>query len=247
MDFDPPLFRGVLERRYKRFLADVTLDSGEAVTAHVPNTGSMLSCSAAGSRVWVRHDPSPRRKLDYTLELVETPAGLVAVHTGRTNDVVHEALTADRIPELQGYEEIRRETRWGASRFDFRLDAPGRPPCLVEVKSVTHVAGGVALFPDAVTRRGLKHLHELQSVVAHGERGVLLFAVQRPDGRFVAPAEHIDADYAAGLRRAAESGVEVAAYRVRITPERLEWGEPLPVRPEPVSAPAPSDERGDRR
>jgi sugar fermentation stimulation protein A len=228
MQFDPPLIRGVLERRYKRFLADVVLDGGARVTAHVPNTGSMRSCSRPGSPVWLRHDPSPRRKLEYTLELVESPAGLVAVHTGRTNDLVHEALERGRIPQLRGYPSLRRESVWGSSRFDFRLDGRG-DSCLVEVKSVTHVEGQAALFPDAVTKRGLKHLRELADAVHAGTRSVLLFVVQRPDGRFVAPAEHIDAAYAAGLREAVAEGVEPLAYRARITPRSMELAGELPV------------------
>mgnify|MGYP006302629563 CR=1 FL=1 len=243
MQFDPPLLRGRLERRYKRFLADVQLDAGSQVTAHVPNTGSMRSCSEPGSPVWVRHDPSPKRKLAYTLELVETPAGLVAVHTGRTNDLVHEALAAGRIPELSGYEHVRRESRWGTSRFDFRLER-AEAACLVEVKSVTHVEGDAALFPDAVTKRGLKHLRELGAVVREGGRGVLLFVVQRPDGRFVAAAERIDPDYAHGLREAAAAGVELLAYRAQATPERLAWAEAMAVRVDHASAGGEASARG---
>jgi sugar fermentation stimulation protein A len=229
MRFDPPLLRGVLARRYKRFLADVVLDGGTRVTAHVPNTGSMRSCSAAGSPVWLRHEPSYRRKLDYTLELVESSGGLVAVHTGRTNDLVQEALERESIPELVGYPAMRREATWGSSRFDFRLSSAGGE-CLVEVKSVTHVEGEAALFPDAVTKRGLKHLRELGGAAAEGFRCVLLFVVQRPDGRFVAPAERIDPDYAQGLREAAAGGVELLAYRAVASPRGMELTGGLPVR-----------------
>jgi sugar fermentation stimulation protein A len=246
MKFDPPLLRGRLERRYKRFLADVQLDSGARVTAHVPNTGSMRSCSEPGSPVWVRHDPSPRRKLAYTLELVDTPGGLVAVHTGRTNDLVHEALEKGLIPELGGYQTLRRESRWGESRFDFRLERD-TSACLVEVKSVTHVEGDAALFPDAVTKRGLKHLRDLGSVVREGGCGVLLFVVQRPDGRFVAAAEHIDPDYAEGLRAARAEGVELLAYRAEATPERLAWAEAMPVRVAHATAGGEASNRGGRK
>ncbi len=225
MRFMPALVPGRLVRRYKRFFADVVLDSGEAITALCPNTGSMLGCMDAGSRVWVNHTPGPTRKLHYTWQLVEVAGGALAgINTHLPNRLVRDALDAQSIPELCGYAEILSEVRYGSrgSRVDFRLEAPGRPPCFLEVKNVTAAAqDGVAVFPDAVSTRAAKHLEELIDMAREGARAVLLYCVQRTDVCEVRPADGIDPTYGRGLRAAMALGVEVLAYRADLDPEAI--------------------------
>lgn len=217
----PPLVAGRLVKRYKRFLADVTLDDGRLVTAHSANTGSMMGCAEPGSRVWLSESDNPKRKLAYTWELVEAgPGVVVGIHTGRANGLVEAAIREGRIPALSGATAIRREVRYGRnSRIDLLLEFDHGPPCHVEVKNVTLVRDGVALFPDAVTARGTKHLAEMSEVVRAGGRAVMVYCVQRGDGDVLSPAEQIDPTYARALRTALASGVEAYALRGRPSPE----------------------------
>lgn len=241
MQFPDPLLRGRLDRRYKRFLSDVRLDSGEAVVAHCPNPGSMMGLAEPGMTVWLSPARNPARKLRYSWELVEAPGGLVGINTGRANALVAEALAAARIPELAGWDERRAEVRYGRnSRIDFLLTGAGRKPCYLEVKSVTLRRGGrAAEFPDAVTARGAKHLEELAAVAEAGDRAVLLFLVQRPDCDHVAVAEDIDPAYAAALEGAIARGVEVLCYACRTGTEAIVLDRRLELRhqdPEPMKA-----------
>lgn len=217
----PPLVSGTLLRRYQRFLADIRLDSGDTVTAHCANTGSMLGLKHPGYRVWLSRADNPKRKLAWTWELVEpTPGVLCGIHTGRANALVLEALEAGLLPELAGYREARREAPLGTnSRSDLRLDY-GDGVCHVEVKSVT-AAGldGIGWFPDAVSVRAAKHLRELAARVALGERAAVVFCVQRPDVMAVRAAAHIDPVFAAALDQAAGQGVELYALGARVSPE----------------------------
>jgi sugar fermentation stimulation protein A len=229
-----PLHEGRLLRRYKRFLAEIELVDGRRVTAHCPNTGSLAGCADPGLRVWLSEAHGPGRTLPYRWELVEVASGaLVGINTGLANRLVHEALTAGRLPELAGYDEVRGEVRFGGegSRVDLFLSrANGWERCFAEVKNVTAaVADGVALFPDAVTARGTKHLRELMGVVGAGDRAVLLFCVQRADAREVRPAEAIDPLYGRTLREAIRAGVEVLAYRADVTLTDLELRDRIPV------------------
>ena len=219
----PSLLEGRLVRRYQRFLADVET-AGGLVTAHCPNTGSMLGCKDAGMRVWLSPAANPARKLAWTWELVETAPGvIVGVHTGRSNALVREAIEAGAVPELAGYPTLRPERKYGeGSRIDLLLQAPGRPDCYVEVKNVTAaVEGGVGYFPDAVTTRGAKHLREMSAMVAAGSRAVLVFCVQRGDVAEVRPADHIDPAYGRALRDALAAGVEVLALGATVTPQAI--------------------------
>lgn len=215
MIFSPPLEAGTFLRRYRRFFADVRCADGSELTIHCANTGSMLNCQVPESPCWFSRSADPRRKLPGTLEIVTTGDGRRAgINTGRANTLVAEALADGRIPSLGGYANLRREVRCGAgsSRLDFLLEG-GRPPCYLEVKSVTLSLGqGVAAFPDAVTERGLRHLRELEAVVAQDARAVLLFCVQLTEVHTLVPADHLDRAYGEALRRARRRGVEVLAW-----------------------------------
>jgi sugar fermentation stimulation protein A len=233
----PPLVRGVLLKRYKRFLADVRLDNGETVSAHCANSGRMTSCCQAGRPVYLSTHDNPRRKLKYTWELIEMATSLVGVNTAMPNRLVAAALRAQSVPELAAYTEVATEVTTGvaakggvnsASRLDIRLDGDGLPPCFVEVKNCTLVTENLAQFPDAVTARGRKHLVELQRLVAEGARGLMFYFIQRMDAERFEPAREIDPAYAGELARAVESGVEVLAYDVKIDLKQIALGRPLP-------------------
>ena len=231
MKWSAPLARGRLIRRYQRFLADVDLD-GTAVTAHCPNTGSMLGCAEPGSRVWLSRAENPSRKLPWTWEMVEAGGTLVGINTGRANALVREAIESGAVPPLAGYETLRPEVRYGreSSRADFLLSGGPRMPCYVEVKNVTAaVTQGVALFPDAVSMRGTRHLRELMAAVRAGHRAALVFCVQRGDVEEVRPADDIDPEYGRTLRRALEAGVEALALRARVSVTEIRLDVPIPV------------------
>lgn len=235
MRFDEVLQAGELQRRYKRFLADIVLDNGETITAHCPNTGSMMGCCDPGSRVWVSRSNNPRRKYAHTWELVEVaPDVVVGVHTGRANGLVEEALLAQRLPELAGYRRVRREVRVPGRpmRADLLLmdHLDGEPDCLVEVKNVTAaVDGSTALFPDAVSARGTRHLEVLAAEARDGRRSALVFCVQRSDAREVRPADRIDPAYGRALRAALADGMAAYALQGAPTPEGIELTHALPV------------------
>ncbi|UTW09228.1 DNA/RNA nuclease SfsA [Pseudomonas benzenivorans] len=234
MRFDPPLQPGRLLRRYKRFLADIETATGEPLTIHCPNTGSMLNCMSEGARVWFSRSDDPKRKLPGTWELGETPHGRLAViNTARANGLVEEALQAGLIGELAGFTGLKREVPYGQerSRIDFRLDYPDGP-AFVEVKSVTlgFAGSAVAAFPDARTERGAKHLRELAALARAGVRAVQLYCVNLSGIDAVRPAEEIDPAYATALREAIGAGVEVLAYGADISPSEVRLVRRLEVR-----------------
>ncbi len=227
----PPLTEGVLLRRYKRFLADIRLPDGRQVVAHCPNPGRMTSCAEPGWRVLLSHHDSPKRKLRWSWELVDTGRTLVLVNTSRPNAVVREGIEAGRVPGLRGYAELRAEVGTGAgSRVDLWLGGGGRAPCWVEVKSVTLRTGeGTGAFPDAVSARATKHVGELAERVEAGERAALFFLVPRGDIDVVRPADDIDPVYGRALRDAVSRGVEVFAHRGVVTPEAVTLGDAVAV------------------
>lgn len=231
MRFPDPLLRGRLQRRYKRFLSDVTLDDGREVVAHCANPGSMMGLAPPGATVWLSPSRNPARKLKFSWELVDIDGSLVGINTGRANALVAEGLDAGKVPELAGYARRRAEVRYGtASRVDFLLEDDGRPDCYVEVKSVTlRREGPLAEFPDAVTARGTRHLAELAEMVRQGRRAVLLFLVQRADCEAVAPAADIDPAYAEALTGAMDAGVEILCYQCNLSPEAVALDARLPL------------------
>ncbi len=214
MNFDHELLPGVLLRRYKRFLADVELEDGSTVTVHCPNTGSMRGCLGDRWPVLLSQSGNPKRKYPLTWEMVHNGRCWIGINTHLANILAVEAIEGGAIPELCGYDSLRREVSYGSSsRIDILLEGTDNP-CWVEVKNVTLVDDqGRYAFPDAVTERGRKHLRELQQMVLRGDRAVMLFIIQRSDGSTFAPAADIDPAYAEELRRAASNGVEVFAYR----------------------------------
>lgn len=235
MLFNPPLQPATLIRRYKRFLADVVLPNGEEVTVHTPNTGAMTGCAEPGSTVYLRDVDNPKRKYRYSWEMTRNSQGImVGVHTGITNQLVREAIERGVVEELQGYESIRQEVKYGeeGSRIDLLLEGheDGRD-CYVEIKNVTTCdKNGYGYFPDAVSARASKHLRELMGVVAQGDRGVIFFCVQRGDVAAVRPADEIDPHYGETLRQALAAGVEALACRAVVTPAEITLERMLPLR-----------------
>lgn len=222
MKFEQQLIPGKLIRRYKRFLADVELEDGHVVTAHCPNSGSMKSCDTPGWPVRLSISDNPKRKLKYTWEMVHNGRCWIGINTILANRIAVEAVQNGVIKELQGYTQLRREVKYGQnSRVDLWL-AKDDQQCFVEIKNVTLVEeDGVYYFPDAVTTRGLKHLHELIQMVNEGHRAVMLFLIQRSDGSIFRPADHIDPEYGRMLRVAFEKGVEILPYLAQVTPTEI--------------------------
>jgi sugar fermentation stimulation protein A len=235
MRFSAPLLPATLVKRYKRFLADVALPSGDTVTVHCANPGSMTGLMAPGARVWLSKSVNPKRKLGHSWELIEVDFGggieLVGINTSHPNALAAEAIAAGAISELAGYASLRREVRYGRnSRVDFLLGAPARPDCYVEVKNVHLMRqAGLAEFPDAVTRRGAKHLAELADMVAAGSRAVMLFLIQIGSAQRFALARDIDPNYGRAFDAARTAGVETIAYRCTITRDGIEVAAPVPI------------------
>jgi sugar fermentation stimulation protein A len=229
----PPLFPGCILRRYKRFLADVVLADGLEVTAHCPNTGTMATCWRPGAAVQLSHSDNPKRKLAWTLERVDMGGGWIGVHTGRTNAVIAEGIEMARIPCLRGYGSLKREVpvrcEGGRSRLDIVLQDGEKPEAFVEVKNVTLLDNDLLRFPDAVSERGRRHLDVLEQLVMKGARGIILFALNRPEGEVFAPARDIDPLYTRRLSDAVNAGVEAIAVRLEHTSDGIGVGDPVPI------------------
>jgi len=233
MVFDSPLIKGKLIRRYKRFLADITLDNGSQITAHCANTGAMTGCAPTDANVWLSVSDNPKRKYPHSWQLVELGHNVLAcINTGLTNKVAGEAIRQGRIAELSDFETCQSEVPYGdeKSRIDFLLTHK-QQKVYVEVKHVTlSLQEGVASFPDAVTTRGQKHLRELMQQVKAGHRAVLLFIIMRTDVTLVEPADSIDPEYGRLLRQAQKEGVEILAYGTSITPYEINITDAIPVK-----------------
>lgn len=243
----PPLQTGRLVRRVNRFLALVSLD-GHETEVHVANSGRMRELLVPSAECYVTPQGAPHRKTGYDLTLVAVPASsdqalreprapylspkrrtLVAADTRLPNAVVWEAWERGRLPGFEGYDAGRREVTFEDSRFDLRLEgAPGR--CLIEVKSVTLLEGDIAIFPDAPTERGRRHVETLARALGHGYRAAVLFVVQRDDAAACAPNDATDPAFGAALRAAVAAGVEARAFTCRVTPGEIRLLDPIPVR-----------------
>ena len=235
MKFETPLIPGKLIKRYKRFLTDVELADGTVVTAHCANSGSMLSVNDVGADVWLSPANNPKRKLQYTWEIVKIQDAMVGINTQHPNRIVDEAIAAGEIAELSGYDTQKREVKYGKnSRIDILLTGDGKPDWYVEVKNTTMrrdlTNGAPAEFPDAVTARGAKHLEELGDMVDQGHRAVMFYLVQRDDADSFTVASDIDPTYAQGLKTAMARGVEVVAYGCRVSPQDIAIDRPIKIK-----------------
>lgn len=225
----PELIPGVLIKRYKRFMADVELRTGEIVTAHCPNSGSMQACSEPGRPVYLSYHDNPKRKLKYTWELIEMPTSLVGINTMVPNRLVSKSIENGNIEGLSGYDDLAREVKIpNHSRLDILLSRKNQDRCFVEVKNCTLVKDGDAFFPDAVTSRGLKHLVEMSKLVSVDTRCVMFYLIQRMDAERFQPADHIDPEYGRGLRRAVDQGVEIMAYDVHVDLKAITLNRKIP-------------------
>lgn len=235
MRYSSTLIPGTLARRYKRFLADVVLESGEMTTVHVANPGAMTGLDRPFSRVWLSGSDNPLRKLPLTWELVETDLGsgteFVGVNTQQPNTLVAEALKEGLIPELRHYTSVRPEVKYGArSRVDFLLESPSRRPCCLEVKNVHLMRKPrVAEFPDCVTDRGAKHMEELAAAIGSGARAVVLFVIQIASADRFAVARDIDPAFAAAFHVARGQGVQMLAWRCNVNLNGIEIAAPVPI------------------
>ncbi len=233
MKITPALEQGILQRRYKRFFVDVTQQDGSTLTIHCPNTGSMKNCLVPGSACWFSRSDDPKRKLKGTLEIVTSSGGhQVGINTGRPNKLVEEAIENGVIQELQGYQRLRREVRYGEERSRIDLLLEGETgQCYVEVKNVTLEDDhnpSMLKFPDAVTSRGTKHLRELTAMAEQGHRAVLVFCVQHDAAEQVSIAAEIDPGYAETLRQAMTQGVELLAYGCHLSSDEISIQHKLP-------------------
>jgi len=231
MKYDPPLISGKLLKRYKRFLADIEFNDGQVRIVHCANPGSMLGLTEPGNGVFVSDSQNQKRKLLYSLELIDLGNTLVSVNTHLANKLAEEAINADKVKQLSGYSSIRREVKYGQnSRIDLLLEHPNRRRCYVEVKSVTlSRTSGLAEFPDSVTKRGAKHLFELSEQVKAGCRAVQLFVIQRSDCQKFSPAADIDPEYAKALAVAQNAGVEIIVMACNITAQENYISHEIPV------------------
>jgi|SRR5689334_22189582 sugar fermentation stimulation protein A len=235
MRFASPLIPGTLMQRYKRFLADVRLDTGDLVTATCPNTGSMLGLTAPGTRVWLSTSDKATRKYRHTWEMLEVDLGegpwLVGINTGHPNGLVAEAVEAGAVKPLKGYARLRREVKYGRnSRIDILLEDDLKGSCYVEIKNVHMMRKpGLAEFPDCVTERGVKHLAEMTDMVQQGHRAMMVFLVQRADAKRLALARDLDPTYAEAFAAAQAAGVEALALRCRLSAEEIAIDRQIPI------------------
>ena len=229
MQFKQELQPGILLKRYKRFLADIELEDKKLLTVHCPNTGSMLGCSEPGSPVMISRSDNPGRKYPHTLEMVQNGSTWVGVNTSRTNKLVREALEKKVVKEFGRLDAISQEVKTSTNtRLDFLLERESKR-IFMEVKNCSLAESRAAMFPDAVTARGTKHLHELASLRKQGHGAVVFFCVQRGDADYFKPAHHIDPAYAEALANVASEGVMILAYQADVNPREIIIARKLPV------------------
>ncbi|MFA9388518.1 MAG: DNA/RNA nuclease SfsA [Prolixibacteraceae bacterium] len=228
MKFETPLVHGTLIQRYKRFLSDIKLDDGTVVVAHCTNSGTMKSCLEEGAEVYLTPVNDPKRKTKFTWEMIKINKDWVGINTGNPNKLAFEAISNGSIEGLTGYTEVKREVTWEDSRFDV-MAKNDRETCFIEVKNVSMKEGDWALFPDAVTTRGKKHLETLIRVKEAGMRAVMLYVVQRSDVSKFGPADSIDPEYGKALRKSVASGVEVFVVQAKVSPEEIVIAQQLPM------------------
>lgn len=235
MRFPTPLIPATLIQRYKRFLADISLDDGTIVTGTCPNTGSMIGLKDAGQRVWLSTNDSPTRIYRHTWELVEADLGkgpkLVGINTQHPNKLVEEAIRAGKLPSVSGFAELKREQKYGRnSRIDILLSDPQRGMAYVEVKNV-HLSrkAGLAEFPDSITERGTKHLAELADMVREGHKAVMVFLIQRSDVSRLSLARDIDANYGRAFDAARAAGVEIIALKCKLSTTEIIVDKAVPI------------------
>lgn len=221
-------------RRYKRFLADIELSNGDVLTVHCPNTGAMTGCLQKGSLAYFSESTNKARKYPHTLEWFELSNNAKAcINTQLPNKLIHEAIANGVISELQDYNKILTEQKYGGenSRIDLLLSdhKAGQPDCYVEVKNVTLCEGSCGYFPDAISLRALKHIRELILMIESGYRAALVFCINHTDIEVLKPADKVHLDYGRLLREAASSGLELYAYRTQISPEEITVERSIPV------------------
>lgn len=228
MVFKEELVHGILNKRIKRFLAEVTLDNGEIVLAHCTNSGSMKSCLETGAEVFLSPVNDPKRRTQYTWEMIKINGNWVGINTANPNKLAFKAVSTGKIPGLDKFTFIKREVKFEDSRFDLYAENECEK-CFIEVKNVTFKEGKYALFPDAVTERGQKHLRTLIEVRRKGIRAVMFFIVQRIDVEVFSPSFQIDSVYAKVLVEAYKEGVEIFVWMVEVTPKQIQFIKSLPL------------------
>lgn len=228
MNFDPKLIPAVLIKRYKRFLADVTLPDGSTLTVHCPNSGSMRGCCQPGSDVYLSRSNNPKRKYPHTLEMVRQDSSWIGINTSLTNKLVVEAIKGGQIKELSVFDTLKTEVKTSQhSRLDLLL-TQNEKKNYIEIKNCSLVEDGWAMFPDAVTSRGTKHLNELAMLTRKGHEATIFFLVQRMDASRFKPASHIDPLYSETLSKVTDDGVKILVYQAEVTPQSISIVRSLP-------------------
>lgn len=231
MKFDPPLISGRLIARYKRFLFDATLDTGETITGSCPNTGSMARLTTPGSRIWMSVHSTEKRKYAHAWQMIEADGTIVGINASLANRIGEEAWHNGKLDFLAGYTKLERERKYGRnSRIDLLLSAEGLPPAYVEIKNVHFMrTPGLAEFPDTKTARGAKHLEELGNVAEAGGRAIMLYVVQRGDCERLRLCRDLDPAYCDAFDRAVRRGVEIHAINCNLTPGEITASRLIPV------------------
>ncbi len=229
MKLPPVRQAGTLIKRYKRFLADILTENNEIMTVHCPNSGSMLGCSEPGMEVIISRSDNPKRKYGWTLEMVRKNSTWIGVNTGMTNKIVHEALANGIIDDFGRIKKIKPEIKVSEkSRLDFFLETENGQVYL-EVKNCSLAINRVAMFPDAVTARGTRHLLELERLKGDNITTAVLFCIQRDDADQFSPADDIDPVYAKTLKQVQANGVQILAWQTVTRPEEIFLKNRLPV------------------